>query len=70
MCLPELVVDLAEEVTKLQAAKMRVAEECARLSVENTWLVEDHTRLQDHSMKMTEEVKTKNQDITSKWPFS
>jgi hypothetical protein len=70
MCLVELIVDLAEEVTKLQVANTCVAEECARLSAENTWLVEDHARLQDHSMKMTEEVKTKNQDITSKWPFS
>jgi cell division protein FtsB len=70
MCLLELVVDLAEEVTKLQAKKARVAEECARLSTENTRLVEDHARLQDHSVKMIEEVKTKNQEITSKWPFS
>jgi cell division protein FtsB len=66
MCLPELVVDLAEEVTKLQAANTRVAKECAQLSAENTRLVKDHARLRDHSMKMTEEVKTKNQDITSK----
>jgi regulator of replication initiation timing len=69
MCLPEHVVDVAQEVTKLQVANTRVAEECARLSAENTRLVEDHARLRDHSMKMTEEVKTKNQEITSKWPF-
>jgi hypothetical protein len=62
MCLLELVVDLAEEVTKLQAVNRRVAEECARLSMENTRLVEDHAWLRDHSMKMTEEVKTKNQE--------
>jgi hypothetical protein len=47
-----------------------MAEECAQLSVENTRLVEDHARLRDQSMKMTEEVKTKNQEITSKWPLS
>jgi predicted Holliday junction resolvase-like endonuclease len=70
MCLLELVVDLAEEVTKLQVATTCVAEECARLSAKNTQLVEDHARLRDHSMKMTEEVKTKNQEITSKWPIS
>jgi regulator of replication initiation timing len=70
MCLPELVVDLAEEVTKLQAANTRMAEECARLLAENTRLVEDHAQLRDHLMKMTEQVKTKNQEITSKWPFS
>jgi hypothetical protein len=29
MCLPKLVVDVAEEVTKLQATNTRVAEECA-----------------------------------------
>jgi regulator of replication initiation timing len=70
MCLPELVVDLAEEVTRLQMENTRMAEECAQLSVENTQLVEDHARLRDQSMKMTEEVKTKNQAITSKWPLS
>jgi hypothetical protein len=45
MCLPELVVDLAEEVTRLQIENIRMAEECARLSVENTRLVEDHAWL-------------------------
>jgi hypothetical protein len=45
-------------------------EECARLSAETAQLVEDHARLQDQSMKMTEEVKTRNKEITSKWPFS
>jgi hypothetical protein len=45
MCLPELVVDLVEEVTRLQTENMRMAEECARLSTENTRLVEDHTWL-------------------------
>jgi hypothetical protein len=44
MCLPELVVDLAEEVTKLQTENTRMAEECTRLVVENTWLAEDHAR--------------------------
>jgi hypothetical protein len=29
MCLPEPVVDLAEEVTKLQATNVRMVEECA-----------------------------------------
>jgi hypothetical protein len=43
MCLLGLVVDLAEEVTKLQAENTRVAEECARLAAENTRLSEDHT---------------------------
>jgi hypothetical protein len=38
--------------------------------VENTRLAEDHAWFQDHSMKMTEEVKTKSQEITSEWPFS
>jgi regulator of replication initiation timing len=66
MCLPELVVDLAEEVAGLQAANTRMAEECAQLSAENTRLAEDHARLQDQSMKMTEEVKTRNQEIISK----
>jgi hypothetical protein len=47
-----------------------MAEECARLSAENTQLVEDHARLRDQSMKMTEEAKTRNQEITSKWPLS
>jgi cell division protein FtsB len=70
MCLPELVVDLAEEVTKLQVANTRVAKECAQLSADNTQLVEDHARLRDHLMKMIKEVKTKNHEITSKWSFS
>jgi regulator of replication initiation timing len=70
MCLLELVVDLAEEVTRLRMENTRMAEECARLSAENTWLVEDHARLRDQSMKMTEEVKTKNQELTNKWPLS
>jgi hypothetical protein len=47
-----------------------MAKEYARLSTKNTWLVEDHARLRDQSMKMTEEVKTRNQEITSKWPLS
>jgi hypothetical protein len=47
-----------------------MAEECARLSAENTRLVEDHAQLRDQSMKMTEEVKIRNQEITSKWPLS
>jgi hypothetical protein len=45
MCLPKLVVDLAEEVTRLRMENMRMDEECARLAVENTRLVEDHVRL-------------------------
>jgi hypothetical protein len=47
-----------------------MAEQCARLSAENTRLVEDHARLRDQSMKMTEVVKTRNQEITNKWPLS
>jgi regulator of replication initiation timing len=70
MCPPELVVDLVEEVTRLRMENTCMAEECARLSAENTQLVEDHARLRDQSMKVTEEVKTKNQEITSKWPLS
>jgi predicted nuclease with TOPRIM domain len=70
MCLPDIVVDLAEGVTRLQTDNTRMAEECTRLSVETAQLVEDHTRLRDQSMKMAEEVKTRNQEITSKWPFS
>jgi hypothetical protein len=71
MCLPELVVDLAEEVTRLQTEKTRMAEECVRLAAaENTRLAEDHAWFRDHSVKMTEEVKTKSQEITSEWPCS
>jgi hypothetical protein len=47
-----------------------MAEECARLVAENTRLTEDHTWFRDHSVKMTEEVKNKSQEITSEWPFS
>jgi predicted Holliday junction resolvase-like endonuclease len=68
--LTKLIVGLAEEVTKLQTKNMRMAKECARLAAENTWLAEDHTWFRDHSVKMTEEVKTKCQEITSEWPFS
>jgi hypothetical protein len=53
MCLPELVVDLAEEVIRLQMENMHMAEKCAQLLAENTRLVEDHARLRDQSMKMT-----------------
>jgi hypothetical protein len=70
MCLSELVVDLAEEVIRLRTKNTRMAKEYARLSAKNTWLVEDHARLRDQSMKMTEEVKTRNQEITSKWTLS
>jgi hypothetical protein len=66
----KLVVGLAEEITWLQMENTRVAEECTRLAAENTRLTEDHAWFQDHSAKMTEEVKTKNQEITSEWPFS
>jgi hypothetical protein len=34
MCLPELVVDLAEEVTRLRTENTHMAEECAQLSAE------------------------------------
>jgi hypothetical protein len=47
-----------------------MAEECARLSAEKTRLVEDHARLQDQSTKVIEELKTRNQEITSKLPLS
>jgi hypothetical protein len=70
LCLLELVVDLAEEVARLQTDNTRMAEECARLSAKTTQLVEDHAWLRDQSMKMIEELKTRNQEITSKWPFS
>jgi regulator of replication initiation timing len=66
MCLPELFVDLAEEVTRLRTENTRTTEECARLVAENTWLVLDHARLRDQSTKITEELKTRNQEITSK----
>jgi hypothetical protein len=48
----------------------RMVEECTRLAVENTRLAEDHAWFRDHSVKMTKEVKTKSQEITSEWPFS
>jgi regulator of replication initiation timing len=70
ICLIELVVYLAEEVTKMRMENTRMAEECAQLAAENTRLAEDHARFQDHLVKMTEEMKNKNQEITSKWPFS
>jgi regulator of replication initiation timing len=70
MCPPELVVDLAKEVTKLQIENTRMAEECARLSAENTRLAKDYSRFRDHTVKITEEVKNKSQEITSEWPFS
>jgi regulator of replication initiation timing len=69
-CLLELVVDLAEEIAKIRTENTCMAEECARLVMENTRLAEDHTRFRDHSVKMTKEVKNKNQEITNKWPFS
>jgi regulator of replication initiation timing len=69
MCLPEHVADLAEEVARLQAENTPMAAECARLSAENTQLVEDHTRLRDQLINITEEVKTRNQEITSKCHF-
>jgi hypothetical protein len=34
MCLLELVVDLAEEVTRLRIENTHMAEECAQLSTE------------------------------------
>jgi regulator of replication initiation timing len=64
MCFLDHVVDLAEEKTRLQAENTQL-----RLSAENTQLVEDHTRLRDQSMKIIEEVKARNQEITSKWPL-
>jgi regulator of replication initiation timing len=70
ICLLEFVVDLAEEVAKMQTKNARMAEECARLAAENTRLAEDHAWFRDHSVKMTKEVKNKTQEITSKWPFS
>jgi hypothetical protein len=45
MCLPKLVVDLVEEVTRIRIENTRMAEDCARLSMKNSRLVEDHARL-------------------------
>jgi hypothetical protein len=45
MCFSKLVVDLVEEVTRLQGANTCLAEESARLSAENARLVEDHAQL-------------------------
>jgi regulator of replication initiation timing len=45
MCLPEHVVDLVEEITRLRTENTRMAEECAQLSAEKTRLVEDHAWL-------------------------
>jgi hypothetical protein len=42
MCFLELVVDLVEEVTRLQETNTCLVKESARLSVENARLVEDH----------------------------
>jgi hypothetical protein len=70
ICLLEFVVDLPEEVAKMRTENTCMAEECARLAAENTQQAEDHARFRDHSVKMTEEVKNKNQEITSKWSFS
>jgi hypothetical protein len=42
----DIVIDLAEEVTRLQSENTCMAEECARLSAETVQLVEDHARLQ------------------------
>jgi hypothetical protein len=70
MCFSKLVIDLVEEVTRLQETNTCLVVESARLSAENARLVEDHTQLRDQSMKMTKEVKTKNQEITSKWSLS
>jgi hypothetical protein len=70
MCLPELVVGLTEEVTRLQMDNTLMAEECTKLAVENTRLAEDHARFRYHSVKMTKEVKAKSQEIISEWPFS
>jgi hypothetical protein len=47
MCFPKLVVNLAEEVTRLQETNTRLVEESARLSAENARLVEDHAQLRD-----------------------
>jgi regulator of replication initiation timing len=44
MCLLELVVDLVEEVTRLQMENTHIAEECTQLAAENTRLAEDHAQ--------------------------
>jgi predicted nuclease with TOPRIM domain len=69
MCLPERVIDLAEEATRLQAENTRMAAECAQLSAEKTQLMEDHAWLQDQAIRITEEVKARNQEIMSKCHF-
>jgi hypothetical protein len=40
--------------------------ECARLTAENNQLAQDHTQLQEQSIKITEELKTKNLELSSK----
>jgi hypothetical protein len=60
MCFLELVVDMAEEVIKLQTENTCMAEECTRLVAKNTRLAKDHAWFRDHLVKMTEEVKNKS----------
>lgn len=69
ICIPVLTspdVGLAEEVSRLQAENAHAVEECTRLAAENSQLAQDHTRFRDHSVKMTKELKTRNQELNSK----
>jgi hypothetical protein len=61
---------VANEVASLREENSRVVGECARLTVENNQLVQDHTQLWELSSKLTEELKAKNLELTSKYWLS
>jgi hypothetical protein len=67
LVLTSIFAAVANEVASLQEENSRVVEECARLSAENNQLVQDHAQLRERSRKMTEELKAKNLELTSKY---
>jgi hypothetical protein len=57
---------MANEVVGLREENSRMVGECARLTVENNQLAQDHAQLRDQSVKITEELKAKNLELNSK----
>jgi hypothetical protein len=70
LILTSLFVVVANEVAGLREENSHVVGECARLTAENNQLAQDHAQLREQSIKMTEEPKAKNLELTNKYWLS
>jgi hypothetical protein len=66
LMLTNLFAGLANEVVVLHSDNARLVEVCTRLITTNNQLAQDHAQLLEQSTKVTEELKMKNLELSSK----